>query len=189
MAQSVSMPRSAPGLLPAATGMLAIAGAAFGLIVGELGAANLLFAAVLVLAGLVAGFALHQQLAGAKAQAPLPERATESVRASPPAEAYLVSLHETCGGLLSRWERHIKLSREQTESALVGLTQEFSAISGKLENAVAASRSAAGSLGRADGVLPSLAAPWGGVSLASGGRAPLTWTPTFPKGRFANSRG
>ncbi|KAB2839829.1 MAG: chemotaxis protein, partial [Burkholderiales bacterium] len=71
--------------------------------------------------------------------------------AGPALEAYLDSLQETCGGLLPRWERHIRLAREQTESALTGLTQEFTGIRVKLDNAVTASRATASGLAGGEG--------------------------------------
>ncbi len=156
MAQSASLPLPTPRLLPLATGALAAAGAAFGLIAGEPGAASLLFAALLVLAGWLAGLFLQNEILAAQ------HRTLRGMQPSvPPAgaarEVYLDSLHETCGGLLPRWERHIRLAREQTETALTGLTQEFTAIRVKLDNAVTASRATASGLAGGGGVMADIA--------------------------------
>ncbi len=125
---------------------IALAGAVFGVAAGGFGAATLPFALLLLAGGVFAGTRLHKRhlarLAAAAAQA----SATEKARQESELAAYLASLHEVCGGVLPRWKRHIDISRRQTEAAIGGLAGEFREISGRLERAVAASRSTAGSL-------------------------------------------
>ena len=135
----------------AATTALALAGAAFGLVSGGAGLATLLFACLLAGAGLAAGLMLQRrhaaELTAAAQRAQLDEAARREAGLAP----YLSSLHELCGGVLPRWKRHIDTSRQQTEAAVTGLTREFHEINGRLEGAVSASRSTAGSLGEGDG--------------------------------------
>ena len=129
--------------IPAA---IAMAGAAFGLTAGGFGALPLLVAFLLLAGGVLGGRQLHNRQA-AQIEATVSQiRAAESVRRETELSAYLASLHEICAGVLPRWKRHIDLSRQQTEHAITGLAGEFREISGRLENAVAASRSTAGSL-------------------------------------------
>jgi len=151
MAQTALATAAFPGLLPVATVGLALAGAAFGLIAGETGALSLGFSLLLVGSGFFSGIALQKRFAAAHEAAIRSARAQENQRQEARVERYLASLHEVCHGLLPRWEQHIRLSREQTEAALLGLSREFTEISGKLDAAVAASRAAAGSLTGSNG--------------------------------------
>ena len=139
--------QQAGSLLPVvSTTTIALAGAAFGLVANGIGGWTLLFALMLTGIGLAAGIALRRRFAAGLAAAT--GRAERSGRARGEAEAgrYLASLHDVCTAVLPRWKRHIDISRQQTENAVTGLAREFHEISGKLESAVAASRSTAGSL-------------------------------------------
>ena len=143
--------QQAGSLLPlVSTTGIALVGAAFGLVANGIGGGTLLFALVLAGSGLAAGIAQRRRFAAGLAAAT--GRAEQSGRARGEAEAgrYLASLHEVCTAVLPRWKRHIDISRQQTENAVTGLAREFHEISGKLECAVAASRSTAGSLAGGD---------------------------------------
>ena len=59
-------------------------------------------------------------------------------------EAYLASLQQLTQSALGRWSSHIDISREQTESAVTSLGQEFDGILERLRNALQASRAATG---------------------------------------------
>ncbi len=138
----------APGSpLPAIlTTALALAGAAFGLAGGGFGPGTLAFAGLLAAAGVLAGLTLRRREAAQVAAAVRQARAAGQDRQEAELAAYLAGLHEVCAGVLPRWQRHIDLSRQQTEGAVTGLAREFRDISGRLEAAVAASRTTAGSL-------------------------------------------
>ncbi len=151
MAQTAVAPVALPGLLPAATGGLALAGAAFGLIAGELGALTLGFSLLLVGSGVFCGIVLQRRMLADYETTIRAARSNEIRLQEARIATYLASLHEVCHGLLPRWGQHIELSRVQTETALTGLAQEFTTISSKLDAAVWASRSAAGSLTGTDG--------------------------------------
>jgi methyl-accepting chemotaxis protein len=124
-------------------------GATFGAVMGGFGTASLLFAFLLLAGGVLAGMFLHKRQQTRLADAVAQAMSAEEARKDSELAAYLGSLHEVCSGVLPRWQRHIDISRQQTESAITGLAREFNGISGRLESAVAASRSTAGSL--ADG--------------------------------------
>jgi methyl-accepting chemotaxis protein len=59
-------------------------------------------------------------------------------------EAYLASLQQLTHSALGRWSSHIDISRQQTESAVTSLGQEFDGILDRLRNALQASRAATG---------------------------------------------
>ncbi len=130
----------------AAATALALAGAAFGLAAGGIGTGTLLMACLLAGAGLASGLGLRRRHAAALAEAVCRDRQGRRASAEAELAGYLAGMQEVCGGVLPRWKRHIDLSRRQTEQAVTGLAQEFNEISGRLESAVAASRSTAGSL-------------------------------------------
>ncbi|MCK6385149.1 MAG: methyl-accepting chemotaxis protein [Rhodocyclaceae bacterium] len=138
----------APGSpLPAILTMaIALAGIGFGLAAGGFGPASLLAAGLLGAGGVAAGLTLRRREAAQVAAAVRQARAAGQDRQEAELAAYLAGLHEVCAGVLPRWQRHIDLSRQQTEGAVTGLAREFRDISGRLEAAVAASRTTAGSL-------------------------------------------
>ena len=129
-----------------ATTALALAGAGFGLAAGGVGPGTLIAACLLAVAGVSAGLTLRKRQAVQVATAVERVRQAELAGRAAERDAYLASLHEVCTGVLPRWKRHIDISRQQTESAVIGLAREFNGISGRLESAVAASRTTAGSL-------------------------------------------
>ena len=130
----------------AATTTLALVGAGFGLASGGFAPDTLFVACLLAGAGVTAGLTLRKRQAELMAIAVDRARQAEQSSRAVDRDAYLAGLHEVCGGVLPRWKRHIDISRQQTESAVIGLAREFNGISGRLENAVAASRSTAGTL-------------------------------------------
>lgn len=139
-------PASAGSIVFAIPAGIALAGTAFGLVAGGFGALSLLIAFLLLAGGALGGRQLCNRQAAQIEATAARIRATESARRETELTAYLASLHEICASVLPRWKRHIDLSRQQTEQAVTGLAGEFREISGRLENAVAASRSTAGSL-------------------------------------------
>lgn len=62
----------------------------------------------------------------------------------------IVGLEQVCGKALPIWSQQIETSRQQTEGAMIDLTQRFSGLANKLEEAVNASHQAAGELGDAN---------------------------------------
>jgi methyl-accepting chemotaxis protein len=61
----------------------------------------------------------------------------------------IVGLEQVCEKALPIWSQQIENSRQQTEEAIIDLTQRFSGLANKLEEAVNASHQAAGELGDA----------------------------------------
>ncbi|MFB2865782.1 methyl-accepting chemotaxis protein [Aeromonas sp. MdU4] len=59
----------------------------------------------------------------------------------------IVGLEQVCEKALPIWSKQIENSRQQTEAAMIELTQRFSGLANKLEEAVNASHQAAGELG------------------------------------------
>ncbi len=143
--QAVGAPPAA-----AATIAIALAGIGFGLAAGGFGPASLFAAGLLAAAGVSAGLTLRRRQTAQVEAAVRSVRAEEQGRHEAELAVYLASLHEVCAGVLPRWKRHIDISRQQTESAITGLASEFNDISGRLESAVSASRSTAGSLAGGD---------------------------------------
>ena len=135
----------------AATTAIALAGIVFGLAAGGFSPASLVAACLLGAAGVSAGLALRRRQAEQADTAARQARAAEQDRQEAELAGYLASLHAVCAGVLPRWQRHIDISRQQTEDAVTGLAREFNGIAGRLESAVAASRSTAGSLAGGDG--------------------------------------
>ncbi len=131
----------------AVTLVLGLAGAGFGLAAGHLDLAHGGVAALLLAGAVLSGLTLQRRQQKALAQAAGAAQAAAHAAGQAHLADYLASLHEVCAGVLPRWQRHIDLSREQTETAVSGLTGEFAGICGRLDAAVAASRSTAGSLG------------------------------------------
>lgn len=127
---------------------IALAGSALVAVAGSGSPLSLLSAAALSISGLLGGLYLRreQRLQLAMVQE-TGERAEEHTRES--RGNYLDSLHRLCDALLPRWQGHINSSRQQTESAVDGLIQEFQEISDKLSAAVLDSHQAAA--GIADG--------------------------------------
>ena len=137
----------AGGYLPlAVTTAIALAGVGFGLGAGGAGLASLVTAGVLTVVGVMAGLVLCRYQATQVEVAVERARKVESARQETELGAYLESLHEICAGVLPRWKHHIGISRQQTEHAITGLADEFRVIYERLDNAVEASRSTAGSL-------------------------------------------
>lgn len=130
----------------ATTTAIALAGVGFGLVAGGFTYASAIGSSLLMLAGVAAGLSLRRRQAAQVEAAVRGERVAEQKRYEAGLAGYLSSLQEVCVGVLPRWKRHIDISRLQTENAVTGLTREFNGISGRLESAVAASRSTAGSL-------------------------------------------
>ncbi|MCE9953961.1 methyl-accepting chemotaxis protein [Aeromonas allosaccharophila] len=62
----------------------------------------------------------------------------------------IVGLEQVCEKALPIWSQQIENSRQQTEAAMIDLTQRFSGLANKLEEAVNASHLAAGELGDAN---------------------------------------
>ncbi|TNH86581.1 methyl-accepting chemotaxis protein [Aeromonas sobria] len=62
----------------------------------------------------------------------------------------IVWLEQVCEKALPIWSQQIENSRQQTEAAMIDLTQRFSGLANKLEEAVNASHLAAGELGDAN---------------------------------------
>ena len=62
----------------------------------------------------------------------------------------IVGLEQVCEKALPIWSQQIENSRQQTEAAMIDLTQRFSGLANKLEEAVSASHLAAGELGDAN---------------------------------------
>ena len=62
----------------------------------------------------------------------------------------IVGLEQVCEKALPIWSQQIENSRQQTEAAMIDLTQRFSGLASKLEEAVSASHLAAGELGDAN---------------------------------------
>ncbi|WP_139710141.1 methyl-accepting chemotaxis protein [Aeromonas allosaccharophila] len=62
----------------------------------------------------------------------------------------IVGLEQVCEKALPIWAQQIENSRQQTEAAMIDLTQRFSGLANKLEEAVNASHLAAGELGDAN---------------------------------------
>nr|WP_068977850.1 methyl-accepting chemotaxis protein [Aeromonas sp. EERV15] len=62
----------------------------------------------------------------------------------------IVGLEQVCEKALPIWSQQIENSRQQTEAAMIDLTQRFSGLASKLEEAVNASHLAAGELGDAN---------------------------------------
>ncbi|WED75878.1 methyl-accepting chemotaxis protein [Aeromonas allosaccharophila] len=62
----------------------------------------------------------------------------------------IVGLEQVCEKALPIWAQQIENSRQQTEAAMIDLTQRFSGLANKLEEAVNASQLAAGELGDAN---------------------------------------
>lgn len=59
----------------------------------------------------------------------------------------IIGLEEVCQKAVPIWSQQIESSRQQTEEAMIDLTQRFSGLANKLEEAVSASHQAAGDLG------------------------------------------
>ncbi|MCL4682002.1 MAG: hypothetical protein KJZ92_12045 [Rhodocyclaceae bacterium] len=150
--------REAGSMLPVLlTASIALAGAAFGLAAGGAGGGTATIALLLCGAGTGAGFFLRRHFttrleaaAASAAQAGRAESEAETGR-------YLESLHALCTAVFPRWQRHIDISRSQTEEAVTGLSREFREISTRLDSAVAASRSTAGSLSEGEGMMGTIA--------------------------------
>ncbi|MEH8187815.1 methyl-accepting chemotaxis protein [Aeromonas allosaccharophila] len=62
----------------------------------------------------------------------------------------IIGLEQVCEKALPIWSQQIENSRQQTEAAMIDLTQRFSGLANKLEEAVNASHLAAGELGDAN---------------------------------------
>ncbi|WP_250894732.1 methyl-accepting chemotaxis protein, partial [Aeromonas dhakensis] len=59
----------------------------------------------------------------------------------------IIGLEQVCEKAVPIWSQQIENSRQQTEGAMIDLTQRFAGLTTKLEEAVAASHNAAGDLG------------------------------------------
>ena len=59
----------------------------------------------------------------------------------------IIGLEQVCEKAVPIWSQQIENSRQQTEGAMIDLTQRFAGLTTKLEEAVAASHDAAGDLG------------------------------------------
>ncbi|MCF3096436.1 chemotaxis protein [Aeromonas australiensis] len=71
----------------------------------------------------------------------------EHTVATAPLARSIVGLEQVCEKALPIWSQQIENSRQQTEAAIIDLTQRFSGLANKLEEAVHASHLAAGELG------------------------------------------
>ena len=78
-------------------------------------------------------------------------RAADSVAIDNSVHAHSIAgLEQVCEKVLPIWSKQIENSRQQTEEAMIDLTQRFSGLATKLEEAVNASHLAAGELGDAN---------------------------------------
>ena len=133
----------------------AVAGALFGVLAGGGGLVVWAVAALLLVLAAVLGLSLQRRASARLAAA---QRAHREAAARTRSELgdYAASLHGICDAVLPRWQRHIGISRQQTEQAITGLAGEFHEISHKLEAAVATSRSAAAGMGDGNGGISAL---------------------------------
>ncbi|WP_139477006.1 methyl-accepting chemotaxis protein [Aeromonas veronii] len=74
----------------------------------------------------------------------------EQTVATDPLAHSIIGLEQVCEKALPIWSQQIESSRQQTEAAMIDLTQRFSGLANKLEEAVNASHLAAGELGDAN---------------------------------------
>ncbi|MGN5171568.1 methyl-accepting chemotaxis protein [Aeromonas sp. 102P] len=74
----------------------------------------------------------------------------EQTVATGPLAHSIIGLEQVCEKALPIWSQQIESSRQQTEAAMIDLTQRFSGLANKLEEAVNASHLAAGELGDAN---------------------------------------
>ncbi|MGL4917715.1 MAG: methyl-accepting chemotaxis protein [Aeromonas allosaccharophila] len=74
----------------------------------------------------------------------------EQTVATAPLAHSIIGLEQVCEKALPIWSQQIESSRQQTEAAMIDLTQRFSGLANKLEEAVNASHLAAGELGDAN---------------------------------------
>ncbi|KAE9628043.1 methyl-accepting chemotaxis protein [Aeromonas veronii] len=74
----------------------------------------------------------------------------EQTVATDPLAHSITGLEQVCEKALPIWSQQIESSRQQTEAAMIDLTQRFSGLANKLEEAVNASHLAAGELGDAN---------------------------------------
>lgn len=72
------------------------------------------------------------------------------------AQAYLHSLHGLVQAALSRWATHLRLTRQQTETAVTGMAGEFEDILARLGCALEQSRATTGAQGDGAGVLAAI---------------------------------
>jgi len=135
----------------------AVVGALFGVLAGGGGLVVWAVAALLLVLAAVLGLSLQRRASTRLAEA---QRVSLEAAARTRSElgGYAASLHGICDAVLPRWQRHIGVSREQTEQAITGLAGEFHEISDKLEAAVATSRSAAAGMSDGNGGMTSLIA-------------------------------
>ncbi|HJW25000.1 MAG TPA: methyl-accepting chemotaxis protein [Rhodocyclaceae bacterium] len=122
---------------------IAVAGGILTALAGNGSLPALLSALALAACGLMAGLHLRRDLGLRLAAAP-PTGANDARVARH--DGYLDSLHRLCDALLPRWRNHINSSRQQTESAIGELVQEFQHISQRLSAAISDSRQAAGGI-------------------------------------------
>lgn len=152
----MSRPASSAAWLPAVS--VAAVGAA--LLIGLTGtsAGSLGSAAFLIVLGAAAGgFAVgHCRRHAERIAAPLQARIEALSADATRGERLDAQLAAVCGGILPVWARQLDLVQNQTESAVNSLTARFSGISGKLGEAVRASREAAGGIEGGDGVVVTL---------------------------------
>ncbi|MGL5482977.1 MAG: methyl-accepting chemotaxis protein, partial [Aeromonas veronii] len=74
----------------------------------------------------------------------------EQTVATDPLAHSIIGLEQVCEKALPIWSQQIESSRQQTEAAMIDLTQRFSGLANKLEDAVNASHLAGGELGDAN---------------------------------------
>ena len=139
------MPANASHVLSRTLPLIAIgvAGALFGVLAGGVAVPVIALALTLILVAAITAFWQQRRMCAELASARENERIAAEVRAQTEFVGYAQSLHQTCNTIMPTWQRHIAISRQQTEMAIGGLSQEFAEISRKLEAAVATSRSAA----------------------------------------------
>ncbi|HZX32493.1 MAG TPA: methyl-accepting chemotaxis protein [Rhodocyclaceae bacterium] len=100
----------------------------------------------LLAAGLGSGFLAHRRVEEEARQLQETHRAQGADEAWEGARAALASLQSACLESLSRWHRHLELSRCQTENAVTGLARDFDAILARLSHTLE-TRQPAGSEG------------------------------------------
>ena len=127
--------------------LLGLLGAAHPIISGGLagpGWANVIWAAALVLAGIMAAtlVAWNTRAALEKAR----QAGAASCLAELPPSRHLEGLDEMCGQVLPIWSRHIETARGQTETAVSDLTIRFSEIYNHLGSALGVYRQSASEL-------------------------------------------
>ena len=126
---------------------IGIAGASLLLILGGIGWANIVSAVVLIGISAAVGewgarhhrtllkLAVAQEMAGAKAKFAIEL-----------ANAGVGGLEDVCTEVVPIWSRQVETTRNQTETAIMDLSNRFVGINAKLEASVRASQSAAGDL-------------------------------------------